>query len=162
MNFRVGMGYDVHRLANGRPCVIGGITFDCDKGPLGHSDGDVLLHAVCDALLGAVSLGDLGDHFPDSDARWRGADSQALVKHCVELVHGKGWQVNNLDAVIVCERPKIKTRRDDIRRVLGELLLVSADAVSVKATTEEGMGFTGSGDGIAAWAYISLVRGTRL
>lgn len=156
MSFRVGMGYDVHRLEKGRPCVIGGVVFDHDFGPLGHSDGDVLLHAICDALLGAANLGDLGDHFPDTDARLKNADSKVLLKHCYDLVRKKGWRLNNLDTIVVCERPKIKPRREDIRRVLAKLLECDVDLVSVKATTEEKMGFTGSGEGIAAWAYVSL------
>ena len=157
MNFRIGMGYDVHRLAKGRPCVIGGVTFEHGSGPLGHSDGDVLLHAVCDALLGAANLGDIGDHFPDTDAKFKNADSKKLLAHCYQLVTQKGYRLNNLDCVVVCERPKIKSRRDEIRKVLAELLQVDEDAVSVKATTEEQLGFTGSGEGIAAWAYVSLL-----
>ena len=158
MNFKIGMGYDVHRLEKGRPCVIGGVLFDCDFGPLGHSDGDVLLHAICDALLGAVNLGDIGDHFPDTDAKFKNADSKNLLKHCYDLILQKGYRLNNLDTVIVCEKPKIKPRREDIRKTVAELLQVDAELVSVKATTEEKMGFTGSGEGIAAWAYVSLVR----
>lgn len=158
MSFRVGIGYDVHRLEAGRKCVIGGVVFDCDFGPLGHSDGDVLLHAVCDALLGAANLGDIGDHFPDTDVQFKNADSKVLLKHCYGLVRKKGYRLNNLDTIVVCERPKIKPRRDDIRRVLSEILECDADLVSVKATTEEKMGFTGSGEGISAWAYVSLIK----
>lgn len=156
MNFRVGIGYDVHRLEKGRKCVIGGVLFEHDCGPLGHSDGDVLLHAICDALLGAANLGDIGDHFPDTDAKFKNADSKILLKHCYDLVRKKGFLLNNLDTVVVCERPKIKPRREDIRRAVAEVLECDADLVSVKATTEEKMGFTGSGEGISAWAYVSL------
>jgi 2-C-methyl-D-erythritol 2,4-cyclodiphosphate synthase len=158
MNYRIGMGYDVHRLERGRPCVIGGVTFDYEFGPLGHSDGDVLLHAICDALLGAVNLGDIGDHFPDTDAKFKNADSKILLKHCYDLVRKKGYVLNNLDTVIVCERPKIKARRDDIRNMVAEILTADRDVISIKATTEEKMGFTGSGEGIAAWAYVSLLK----
>ena len=158
MNFRVGVGYDVHRLEKGRRCVIGGVLFDADFGPLGHSDGDVLLHAVCDALLGAANLGDLGDHFPDTDAKFKNADSRNLLRHCHDLVLKKGYHLNNLDSVIVCEKPKIKPMRAAIQKSLAELLGTDIENVSVKATTEEKMGFTGSGEGIAAWAYVSLVK----
>lgn len=157
--FRVGMGYDVHRLAAGRPCVIGGVNFDFDRGPLGHSDGDVLLHAICDALLGAANLGDIGQHFPDTDAQNKNRDSKVFLEHCYDLVLQKGYRLNNLDTVIVCEKPKIGAKRDEIRQVIAKILKVDADAVSIKATTEEKMGFTGSGEGIAAWAYLSLVSG---
>jgi 2-C-methyl-D-erythritol 2,4-cyclodiphosphate synthase len=158
VNFRVGTGYDVHRLEKGRPCVIGGVTFDHEYGPLGHSDGDVLLHAVCDALLGAANLGDIGDHFPDTDAKFKNADSKTLLEHCYGLVTKKGWRLNNLDTVVVCEKPKVKPQREEIRKTIAALLRADEERVSVKATTEEKMGFTGSGEGIAAWAYVSLVK----
>lgn len=159
MIFRVGMGYDVHRMAAGRPCVIGGVTFDFDKGPLGHSDGDVLLHAVCDALLGAANLGDIGQHFPDTKSENKNRDSKIFLKHCYDLVLQKAYTLNNLDTVIVCEKPKIGPRRAEIQQAVAEILGVDADLISIKATTEEKMGFTGSGEGIAAWAYVSLVKG---
>lgn len=157
-NYRVGIGYDVHRLEKGRRCVIGGVEFDYEYGPLGHSDGDVLLHAICDAILGAANLGDLGDHFPDTDAKFKNADSKNLLFHCYDLVKDKGYAINNIDTVIVCERPKVKPKREDIRQLIAQLLNLEIDQVSVKATTEEKMGFTGSGEGIAAWAYVSLIK----
>lgn len=155
--FRVGLGYDVHRLAAGRPCVIGGVNFDFDRGPLGHSDGDVLLHAICDALLGAANLGDIGQHFPDTKAENKNLDSKIFLKHCYDLILKKGYRLNNLDTVVVCERPKIGPNRDIIRNTIAGVLEVDPDLISIKATTEEKMGFTGSGEGIAAWAYVSLV-----
>ncbi len=157
-DFRVGIGYDVHRLVEGRKCLIGGVHFDFPKGPLGHSDGDVLLHAICDALLGAANLGDIGDHFPPSDSKFKNADSKELLKATYYLVTDRGYVLNNLDTVVVCEDPKIKPRREDIRNSIAKTLWVSPDIISIKATTEEKMGFTGSGDGIAAWAYVSILK----
>jgi 2-C-methyl-D-erythritol 4-phosphate cytidylyltransferase/2-C-methyl-D-erythritol 2,4-cyclodiphosphate synthase len=157
MKFRIGTGYDVHRLVEGRKCVIGGVTFDHSKGPLGHSDADVLLHAICDALLGAANLGDLGELFPDNDPKFKNADSSELLSVCYNKVREKGWRVNNLDTIIVCEKPKIKPRREEVRNLIANLLDIDKDCVSVKATTEEKMGFTGSEEGISAWAYVSLV-----
>lgn len=151
------MGYDVHQFATGRDCIIGGVKFDHDKGLLGHSDADVLLHAICDALLGALALGDLGDHFPDTDARFKNADSKVLLTTCYDMVQKKGYSLNNLDTIIVCERPKIKPRREEIQEMLASLLNVPLDVISVKATTEEKMGFTGRDEGIKAWAYVSLI-----
>lgn len=158
-NFRVGLGYDVHRLVAGRKCVIGGVPFDHDKGPLGHSDADVLLHAICDALLGAVGLGDIGDHFPDSDARYKDADSKVLLKECYAKVKAKGYVLNNLDTILVCETPKIKNQRETIKNTIAKILEVDSSLVSIKATTEEKMGLTGSGEAIAAWATVSIVSG---
>ncbi len=158
MNFRIGIGYDVHRLVADRPCIIGGVKFDHDKGLLGHSDADVLLHAICDALLGAANLGDIGDHFPDTDPRYKNVDSKVLLKDCYAMVKHKGYKLNNLDTVIVCERPKIKKHREAIRQSVAALLEADTDLVSIKATTEEKMGFTGREEGIAAWAYVSLVK----
>jgi len=155
--FRVGIGYDVHRLVEGRACIIGGIAFDHSKGLLGHSDADVLLHAVCDALLGAANLGDLGVLFPDTDVRYKGADSRVLLKECYSHVKAKGYRLGNLDTVVVCEQPKLKSRREEIQAVLAELLECDLDVISVKATTEEKLGFTGREEGIAAWAYVTIV-----
>ena len=155
--FRVGVGYDVHRLVEGRPCKIGGIIFDHNKGLLGHSDADVLLHAICDALLGAANLGDLGSLFPDTDERYKGADSRVLLKECYGRVKAKGYRLGNLDTVVVCEKPKLKPRREEIQAVLAELLESNLDSVSVKATTEEKLGFTGREEGIAAWAYVTII-----
>ena len=151
------MGYDVHRLVDGRDCIIGGLKFNHNKGLLGHSDADVLLHAICDALLGALSLGDLGTFFPDTDSQYKNANSRDLLKSCYAKVLEKGYILNNLDTIIVCEAPKIKNKRDEIRTIISQILNSPIDAISVKATTEEKMGFTGSGEGIAAWAYVSLI-----
>lgn len=158
MNYRVGIGYDVHQFTNNRPCIIGGITFDHDKGLLGHSDADVLLHAICDALLGALNLGDLGELFPDTDARYKDADSKEMLKICYAKVIEKGYTLNNLDTIIICEHPKIKKRKSEIQTLIAELLSVNPDVISIKATTEEKMGFTGREEGIKAWAYVSLVN----
>ena len=155
---KIGMGYDVHRLVEGRDCKIGGLKFDHAKGPLGHSDGDVLLHAICDAFLGALALGDIGDHFPPTDEKFKDMDSKQMLKECYQKILDKGFVLNNLDTVIVCEEPKIKPRRLEIRELLAKLLSTELDNVSVKATTEEKMGLTGTGDAIAAWAYVSLVK----
>lgn len=157
-DFRVGIGYDVHRLVEGRKCLIGGVAFDFPKGPLGHSDGDVLLHAICDALLGAANLGDMGDHFPPSDPKFKNADSKEMLKATYDLVTDQGYVLNNLDTVVVCEDPKIKPRREEIKNSVAKILKASPNIISIKATTEEKMGFTGSGEGIAAWAYVSLIK----
>lgn len=158
MNIRTGIGYDVHKMREGRTCVIGGVVFDHPKGPLGHSDGDVLLHAVCDALLGAVNLGDLGDHFPDSDPAYKNADSRQLLQRCHEMVRRKGYEIVNLDAVVVCEEPRIKPLRHEIQACIARLLSVSPEVVSIKATTEDGMGITADGNAIKAWVSV-LVAG---
>jgi 2-C-methyl-D-erythritol 2,4-cyclodiphosphate synthase len=157
-DFRVGTGYDVHRLVEGRDCILGGVKFDSSVGPDGHSDADVLLHAICDALLGALALGDIGEHFPDTDPKYKGIDSKKLLKLCYGKVTEKGYELNNLDAIIVCEMPKVKPKRDEIRDVIAGLLDTPVDRVSVKATTEEKMGFTGTGAGIKAWANLSLIK----
>lgn len=157
MNFRVGMGYDVHRLVDGRDCIIGGLKFDHPQGLLGHSDADVLLHAISDALLGALSLGDLGTFFPDTDPQYKNANSRDLLKSCYAKVLEKGYQINNVDTIIVCETPKIKPKREEMRIGIAQILNCSLDRISVKATTEEKMGFTGRGEGISAWAYVSII-----
>lgn len=156
--FRTGIGYDVHRMGEGKPCILGGVRFDHTSGPIGHSDADVVLHAISDALLGACALGDIGQHFPDTDPRWKGADSSQLLSHCYALACDKGYILGNLDTIIVCERPKIGPQREAIRDHLARLFGVDKEVISVKATTEEKMGFTGSGEGIAAWANILLVK----
>lgn len=154
---RIGHGYDVHRLVEGRRLIMGGVEIPFEKGLLGHSDADVLLHAVADALLGALALGDIGKHFPDTDPAFKGADSIKLLEQVVGLVQGRGYRVGNLDATIIAQRPKmapyIQAMRENIARVCG----VEADRINVKATTEEGLGFTGNGEGIAAHAVVLLV-----
>ena len=155
---RVGHGYDVHRLAEGRKLILGGVDIPWERGLLGHSDADVLTHAVMDALLGAAGLGDIGTHFPDTDPAYAGADSMKLLAHVVELLREQGFSVGNVDATVLAQRPKlaphIPAMRDNLARVMG----VSPDRVNVKATTEEGLGFTGSGEGIAAHAVALIER----
>jgi len=147
---RIGHGYDVHRLVEGRPLILGGVTVPYEKGLLGHSDADVLTHAVMDALLGAAALGDIGKLFPDNDPAYAGADSVALLRRVVERIGEEGYAIGNIDATILCQRPKLAPHIPEMRRILADACGIPADSVSVKATTEEGLGFTGNGDGIAA------------
>ncbi len=153
---RIGHGYDVHRLAPGRKLIIGGVEIPFEKGLLGHSDADVLTHALCDALLGAAALGDIGKHFPDSDGRYKDADSVELLRNVCAFVRNEGYEVANADVTLVCERPKIKDYIEKIRNILSGAMNAAAACVSVKATTEEGLGFTGAGEGIAAHAVVLL------
>jgi 2-C-methyl-D-erythritol 2,4-cyclodiphosphate synthase len=152
----VGIGYDSHRLAAGRPLVIGGVTIPHERGPEGHSDGDVLAHALIDALLGAAGLGDIGDHFPDTDERWRGADSIRLLESVVAIVVDAGHELVNVDCTVVLEEPKLAPHRAQIRERLGEALGLEARRVSVKASSGERIGFVGRGEGVAALAVASL------
>ncbi|WP_417622305.1 bifunctional 2-C-methyl-D-erythritol 4-phosphate cytidylyltransferase/2-C-methyl-D-erythritol 2,4-cyclodiphosphate synthase [Parasphingorhabdus sp.] len=153
---RTGMGYDVHRLAAGEELWLGGIKIDHDKGLSGHSDADVVLHALTDALLGTIGAGDIGDHFPPSDPQWRGAASARFVEFAASLIAAKGGVIHNVDMTIICEAPKIKPHREAIRAKISEILSLELDQVSIKATTTEGLGFTGRGEGIAAQA-IALI-----
>jgi 2-C-methyl-D-erythritol 2,4-cyclodiphosphate synthase len=156
VKLRVGNGFDVHRLVEGRRLVLGGVTIPHALGLLGHSDADVLLHAICDAVLGALALGDLGAHFPDSDPRWKDADSRALLRHVAALASERGWQVGNVDATIVAQAPKLAPH---VAAMVGHIaadLNCDAGCVSVKATTTENLGFTGRGEGIAAIATVLL------
>ena len=155
---RVGHGYDVHRLTEGRALILGGVTVPFDRGLLGHSDADVLTHAVMDALLGAAALGDIGKLFPDSDAAYAGADSIALLERVTALLREHGWQVGNVDATVVAQTPKLAPYIPDMRRHLAEAMGLDVDCVSVKATTEERLGFTGSGEGMAAHAVALIER----
>lgn len=157
--FRVGFGFDVHRLVAGRELWLGGVRVPHEVGALGHSDADVLLHAVCDALLGAVAMGDIGRHFPDTDARWKGADSKLLLKEVVRMLAEQGWRVGNVDSTLVLERPKIMPHVPAMRTVMAELLQVNEDAVSIKATTNETMGFVGRKEGVVAHAVAMVWRG---
>lgn len=158
MQFRIGQGYDVHAFGDGDHVMLGGVRVPHVCGVLAHSDGDVALHALCDAILGALALGDIGVHFPPTDARWKGADSRAFVRHCDALVRERGWRVGNCDITVVCERPKIGPHALAMREVIAADLGIDLDAVSVKATTSEKLGFTGRGEGIAAQAVCLLVR----
>jgi len=153
---RTGMGYDVHRLARGEELWLGGIKIDHDKGLSGHSDADVLLHALTDALLGTIAAGDIGDHFPPSDPQWRGADSARFVEHAAALIAEKGGVIHNVDMTIICEAPKIKPHRETMRRNIAAILAVDLDQVSLKATTTERLGFTGREEGIAAQAIATI------
>jgi 2-C-methyl-D-erythritol 2,4-cyclodiphosphate synthase len=153
-----GIGWDSHRLAAGRPLVLGGIEIPFDRGLAGHSDADVLAHAVIDALLGAAGLGDIGEHFPDTDERWAGADSLALLRSVVALVAERGLAVAHVDATVVMERPKLGPHKAAIRGSLAAALGVGAERVNVKATTGEGMGFVGRGEGVAAMAVATVAR----
>ena len=155
---RVGHGYDVHRLVEGRALILGGVTVPFDRGLLGHSDADVLTHAVMDALLGAAALGDIGKLFPDSDAAYAGADSIALLERVTALLREHGWQVGNVDATVVAQAPKLAPYIPEMRRRLAEAMGLDVDCVSVKATTEERLGFTGSGAGMAAHAVALIER----
>ena len=155
---RVGHGYDVHRLTEGRALILGGVTVPFDRGLLGHSDADVLTHAVMDALLGAAALGDIGKLFPDSDAAYAGADSIALLERVTALLRKHGWQVGNVDATVVAQAPRLAPYIPEMRRRLAEAMGLDVDGVSVKATTEERLGFTGSGEGMAAHAVALIER----
>jgi 2-C-methyl-D-erythritol 2,4-cyclodiphosphate synthase len=159
MMVRVGFGYDVHQLVEGRELWLGGVLIPHTVGALGHSDADVLLHAVCDALLGAVALGDIGRHFPDTDVRWKGADSKVLLKAVVAMLAERGWRVGNVDATLVLEKPKILPHVPAMRSIMAPLLGVPEDAVSIKATTNEKMGFVGRLEGVCAHA-VALVQRT--
>lgn len=153
---RVGMGYDVHKLVEGRDLILGGVKIEYEKGLLGHSDADVLLHAIMDALLGAAALGDIGKHFPDTDPKYKGSDSLKLLEHVGNLLDEANYMIENIDATIIAQRPKmaphIPAMRENIARVLG----IMVDQVNVKATTEEGLGFTGTGEGISSQAICAL------
>ena len=157
-DLRIGYGYDVHRLVPGRALVLGGVTVPFEKGLLGHSDADVLTHAVMDALLGAAALGDIGKLFPDSDEVYAGADSIALLERVTALLREHGWQVGNVDATVVAQAPKLAPYIPEMRRRLAEAMGLDVDCVSVKATTEERLGFTGSGEGMAAHAVALIER----
>ena len=155
---RIGHGYDVHRLAAGRKCIIGGVEIAHERGLLGHSDADVLTHAVMDALLGALALGDIGKHFPDTDPRYAGADSIALLQHVAALVRGRGYRLGNLDATVLAQAPKLAPHIAQMRENLAAAIGCETDCVSVKATTEEGLGFTGTKEGIAAHCVCLLEK----
>lgn len=153
---RIGSGYDVHKLVEGRDCIIGGVKIPYEKGLLGHSDADVLLHAISDALLGAAAMGDIGKHFPDTDPQFKGADSRKLLSHVLRLISEKGYDIINIDATIIAQKPKMAPHIQKMRENIAETLQIDVDQVNVKATTEEGLGFTGAGLGIAASAVCLL------
>lgn len=155
---RVGLGYDVHRLTEGRKLILGGVEIPYALGLLGHSDADVLLHAIIDALLGAASLGDIGMHFPDTDERYRGILSTTLLEQTGAMVEQAGFYIENIDAVIIAQKPKLRPYIEKMEETIASVLKLEQDQVNIKATTEEGLGFTGSGEGISAQAICSLGR----
>jgi 2-C-methyl-D-erythritol 2,4-cyclodiphosphate synthase len=156
---RIGFGYDVHRLVDGRPLVLGGVEIDHEKGLQGHSDADALLHAITDAVLGAAGLGDIGAHFPDTDVAWKDADSRMLLARAMEGVRGAGYEVGNVDATVVIERPKLRPHIHAMREATASAMGTTPDCVSIKATTSEKMGFVGVEDGAAAYAVCLLKEG---
>lgn len=154
--FRVGHGFDAHRLVEGRPLILGGVRIEHDKGLLGHSDADALCHAISDALLGACALGDLGAHFPDTDPQWKGADSTRLLAACHELAVRHGWTIGNIDATVVVQAPRLSPHVPAIRDCLADVLGLDVARISVKAKTSEGMGYTGDGTGLVAYAVVMV------
>jgi len=154
--YRIGIGYDVHKLVEARKCIIGGIEIPYEKGLLGHSDADVLLHAIMDAMLGALSLGDIGKHFPDNDNSYKNIDSKILLEKVYALSKAEGYIIKNIDAVVICEQPKLKDHIDKMRSVIAKLLDTDIKNISVKATTTEKLGFEGRGEGIAAQAVVMV------
>ena len=155
---RIGHGYDVHRLVEGRKLIIGGVDIPWEKGLLGHSDADVLLHAIADAILGAIGEGDIGRHFPDTDPAYKGADSLKLLAQVMELAAGEGYRLGNLDATIIAQQPKMAPHIQSMRENIAKVLHADVSRVNVKATTEEGLGFSGAGEGIAAHAVLLLEK----
>lgn len=158
MDFRVGFGYDSHRFAPNRPLVLGGIRIPFELGLAAHSDGDALIHALCDALLGAAALKDIGSHFPDTDQKFENIDSKILLSKVVQLLSQKGWRINNVDCTLILEKPKMKDFIDPMVDTLSPILRIDASRISIKAKTNEKMGFTGQGEGIAATAIVSIVN----
>lgn len=158
MKIRVGMGFDVHQLVEGREFWLGGILIPHDKGLLGHSDADVLIHALCDALLGAANLRDIGYHFPDTAGEYKNIDSKILLRDCVALLHEKGYTIGNIDATICAERPKLKSFIPEMQQTLASVMGIDVDDVSIKATTTEKLGFTGREEGISAYATVLIQK----
>ena len=158
MDFRIGYGYDVHCLADGEEFWIGGIQVPSTFGAVGHSDADVLLHVICDAILGALALGDLGKHFPDTDPAYKGIDSKKLLAHTWDLVSNKGWTIGNIDSTVCLQLPKLASHIDEMRESIAEILGCEVEQVSVKATTTEKLGFVGKGEGISAHAVVLLKK----
>ncbi|CEN89759.1 2-C-methyl-D-erythritol 2 [[Clostridium] sordellii] len=155
---RVGMGYDVHKLVENRKLILGGVEISHEKGLLGHSDADVLLHAIMDSILGALALGDIGKHFPDTDEKFKGADSMKLLEHVYNLIKEKGYVIGNLDATIIAQAPKMAPHIQDMRFNIARVLNTDIDNINVKATTEEGLGFTGNKEGISSQSICLLVK----
>ena len=158
MDIRIGHGLDIHAFGDGDHVMLGGVRVPHARGVVAHSDGDVVLHALCDAMLGALALRDIGRHFPPSDQQWEDADSRDFLRHCNKLIGERGWRVGNADVTVICEQPKIGPHADAMRAVIASDLCIGIDAISIKATTSERMGFTGRGEGIAAQAVCLLSR----
>jgi 2-C-methyl-D-erythritol 2,4-cyclodiphosphate synthase len=158
MNIRVGQGVDIHQLVEGRDFWLGGILIPHHKGALGHSDADVLIHAICDAILGAANLGDIGVHFPDTDSKFKGIDSKILLRHVTDLMKSKGWKIGNVDSTLILEKPKIKPHIAAMQEILAPLMDIEVDAVSIKATTNEKMGYVGREEGILAFASVLIYK----
>ncbi|MBK8801135.1 MAG: 2-C-methyl-D-erythritol 2,4-cyclodiphosphate synthase [Fibrobacteres bacterium] len=156
--FRVGQGFDVHKLVEGRKCILGGVDIPFEKGLLGHSDADVLLHAISDALLGAIGSGDIGMHFPDTDTRWKGADSLKLLARVGEIVREAGFEIGNVQGTVICERPKIRPHVEAMRANIAGALGIEVDQVGIQGTTTEKLGFTGRGEGIAAQSVALVAK----
>jgi len=158
LNFRTGIGFDVHAFVEGRKLIIGGVEIPSDKGLEGHSDADVLLHAICDAMLGALALGDIGIHFPNSDAKWKDADSAILLNHVNELIQSKGYELGNLDCVLAMQKPQISPYVEKIIKRISEILNADVEQISIKATTTEKLGFVGRTEGVASFATVLLIK----
>ena len=149
-NYRIGHGYDVHKLKTGEKFVIGGIEIDHDKGAFGHSDADIIIHVICDSILGALSEGDIGKHFPDTDEKYKGIDSKELLIEVVEILHKKGFEINNIDVTVLLQRPKLRNHIDKMIETLSAVMKIDKKKLSIKATTTEGLGFVGREEGVAA------------
>ena len=149
-NYRIGHGYDVHKLETGEKFVIGGIEIDHDKGAVGHSDADIIIHVMCDSILGALSEGDIGKHFPDTDKKYKGIDSKELLLEVVEILHKKGFEINNIDVTVLLQRPKLRNHIDEMIETLSAVMKIDKKKLSIKATTTEGLGFVGREEGVAA------------
>ena len=158
MSYRIGFGIDFHQLAEGRKLILGGVHIPFEKGALGHSDADVLLHAICDALLGALNLGDIGVHFPDTDPAYKDINSTLLLQKTYELIKSRNYQIVNIDSTICLESPKVMSYANEMRAVIADILEISAEDISIKATTTEKMGFVGRGEGLVAYATLLLVH----
>ena len=156
--FRIGHGYDVHRLVSGRKLILGGVEIPFEKGLDGHSDADVLIHAICDALLGAAALGDIGTHFPDTDNRFLDADSKILLKETVNMLSGNSYRIANVDSTVIAQRPKLLPYIDDMAKIIADICEIDKDCINIKATTEEHLGFTGNGEGISAHAVALIYK----
>ncbi|HYK75658.1 MAG TPA: 2-C-methyl-D-erythritol 2,4-cyclodiphosphate synthase [Daejeonella sp.] len=158
MKIRVGFGFDVHQLVENHPFVLGGVNLEHHSGAFGHSDADVLLHAICDALLGAASLGDIGYHFPNTDERWKGISSMVLLQECVKLLDEKGWRLGNIDAMVCLEAPKINPHVAEMKKNIAQAIAIDEDDISIKATTGEKMGFIGREEGVVAYAVCLIEK----